>query len=108
MLVAHQKMEPFISLSASSLLDYRRTAAVSFASFTLHETNKPLLVQTGAVVAMLALAVEDDLAIKRDATFSLANLSDTPELQTGHTLRKPFFFSNNLFWFWKTLLGKEF
>ena len=83
MLVAHQKVEPFIKMTASPILDYRRTAAVSFASFTLHETNKPLLVQAGAVMAMLALVVDDDLAIKRDAAFALSNISDSPELQGG-------------------------
>jgi len=83
LLVTHQKVEPFIKMAASSLLDYRRTAAVSFASFTLHENSKPLLVQAGAVGAMLSLAVDDDLAIKRDATFAVGNLSDTPDLQTG-------------------------
>lgn len=88
MLVAHQKVEPFIKMTASPILDYRRTAAVSFASFTLHETNKPLLVQAGAVMAMLALVVDDDLAIKRDAAFALSNISDSPELQGGKGWRE--------------------
>jgi hypothetical protein len=57
LLVSQQKIDPFIQLARSDLLDYRRTAAVSFASFTLHEVNKPLLVQAGAITAMLALGI---------------------------------------------------
>jgi len=82
LVVQQRKFDPFIHLASSDLLEYRRTAATAFASFTLHEANKPVLVQGGAVAAILSLAVLDDLAIKRDAAFALANLSDTPELQS--------------------------
>jgi hypothetical protein len=65
----------------SQSLEYRRTAANAFASFTLHENNKLLLVQSGAIEGILALMIQDDLTIQRDSTFAIANLTDTAILQ---------------------------
>jgi hypothetical protein len=45
LIVAHKEVQPFIALASADLLEYRRTAATAFASFTLHEANKALLVQ---------------------------------------------------------------
>lgn len=66
---------------ADQSLEYRRTAANAFASFTLHENNKLLLVQSGAIESILALMIQPDLTIQRDATFAIANLTDTAILQ---------------------------
>ena len=70
------RVEPFMALANSDILEYRRTAAVCFASFTLHESNKSLMVRVGAIQPLLSLALDDDLATKRDATFAIANMSD--------------------------------
>jgi hypothetical protein len=68
--------------STDASLEYRRTAANSFASFTLHENNKLLLVQSpGVIEAILSLMICEDLTIQRDATFAIANLTDTSVLQ---------------------------
>ena len=40
MIVHDGKLDPFIRMANSPLLEYRRTAAVAMASFTLHEANK--------------------------------------------------------------------
>lgn len=82
LIVAHDKFQPFIHLANSDLLEYRRTAAASFASFTLHEGNKSTLIRNGVLPAIYSLALrQDDLAVLRDAAFAIANLSDSPELQ---------------------------
>ena len=81
LIVQDEKVSPFLTLAASPLLEYRRTAAVSLASFTLHETSKALMVRQGAIPAIFSLCVEDDLATKRDAIFAAANLCDSLELQ---------------------------
>ena len=44
MIVDDNKISPFFNLATSPLLEYRRTAAVAFASFSLHETNKAKMV----------------------------------------------------------------
>ena len=41
LLVADNRVEPFISLASEEYLDYKRTAAVAFASFSLNEENRP-------------------------------------------------------------------
>lgn len=82
LMVENKQIDVFLQCSqADSSLEYRRTAAAAFASFTLHEKNKPLLVQSSAVPAILSLLIQPDLAIQRDAAFALANLTDSPELQ---------------------------
>ena len=71
----------FVTLSKSPLLEYRRTAAVCFASFTLHEANKFHLIRAGCIPALLSLAMDKDLSTKRDGIFAIANLGDSMELQ---------------------------
>ena len=83
LIVQDGKVEPFAALALSPFLEYRRTAAIALASFTLHESNKPIMVQCGCVAALLSLGLQDDLPTKRDAAFSLANLADSMELQVG-------------------------
>lgn len=74
-------VEAFIKLARSPLLEYRRTAAVCFASFTLHETNKTHMIRAGCIPAILSLVLDKDLATKRDGIFAIANLGDSMELQ---------------------------
>eukprot|EP01031_Cornospumella_fuschlensis_P040692 gene40692-49616_t len=82
LMVENKQIEVFLQCAQpENSLEYRRTAAAAFASFTLHEKNKTLLIQANAVPAILTLLIQDDLAIQRDAAFALANLSDAPELQ---------------------------
>jgi hypothetical protein len=45
MIVEDNKILPFTILASSPLLEYRRSAAVAFASFSLHETNKAKMVR---------------------------------------------------------------
>jgi hypothetical protein len=78
---------PFVILAASPVLEYRRTAATCFASFTLHESNKSAMVRVGVIKALLALAIDEDLPTKRDALFSVANLAESLELQ-GDLIRE--------------------
>ncbi len=82
LIVANKQLEIFIECSKPEYsLEYRRMAAASFASFTLHEANKPLLIQQGAIPAILSLFIQDDLAIQRDAAFAISNITDSGELQ---------------------------
>jgi hypothetical protein len=49
MLVADNRVEPFITLAQEEYLDFKRTAAVAFASFSLNDENRPRLVRSGAL-----------------------------------------------------------
>jgi hypothetical protein len=82
LIVANKQIEIFIECAKpEQSLEYRRMAAASFASFTLHEANKPLLIQQGAIPAILSLIIQEDLAIQRDAAFAISNITDSAELQ---------------------------
>ena len=72
MIVHDNKIEPFVVLARSPLLEYRRTSALSLASFSLHESNKSLMVRSGCIDALLGLATDPGLAIRRDAVSSLS------------------------------------
>ncbi len=42
-------LAPFVRLAQSPLLDYQRTAAAAFSSFSLNEENKMRMVREGAL-----------------------------------------------------------
>lgn len=72
----------FINFAYSELLEYRRTAAIAFSSFTLNDINKKVLIrQEGCIAAILSLARQIDLITKRDAVVSLSNLCSSLEYQ---------------------------
>jgi len=54
-------LQPFIVLAQSSILDYQRTAAAAFSSFSLNEENKMKLVREGGLAQVSAdcLAARD-------------------------------------------------
>lgn len=111
LLVKDNRVEPFLSLASEEFIDYKRTAAVAFASFSLNEENRPKvrafyhpfileagmliachvrrvcvgvqLVRTGALRQMIESASLDDLEVQRDTAFALANISDSLDLQVG-------------------------
>jgi hypothetical protein len=83
MIINDGHIEAFISLAKNThILEYRRTAASAFASFSLHEKNKILMIQQeGCMEILFQLAHDEDLMTKRDAVFILANLSESLEFQ---------------------------
>ena len=51
------------------------------ASVSLSSDTKAFLIRTKAVKNVLLLALHNDVQVRRDAVFCVANLSDSPELQ---------------------------
>ena len=70
---------PFVEFSASNLLDFQRAAAAAFASMSLNETGRSLVLRKGGIKSLLHLCIHLDLAIQRDAVFSIANFAYSPE-----------------------------
>ena len=70
---------PFLEFSASNLLDFQRAAAAAFASMSLNETGKSLVLRKGGVKPVLQLCIHLDLAVRRDAVFCVANFAGSPE-----------------------------
>lgn len=76
-------LDPFVYLTRSHLLRYKKCAAYAFASLSLENENRKNLLQNEIVLEnILNLAVyQSDLQIQRDSVFCVANLSETSELQ---------------------------
>jgi hypothetical protein len=83
LIVSNKQLEIFLECAKpDNSLEYRRMAAATFASCTLHEASKPLLIQQNAIPAIISLAAQTDLAIQRDAAFAMSNMTDSAELQS--------------------------
>jgi vacuolar protein 8 len=70
---------PFCGLSASKPIDFQRAAAAAFASMSLNQYGKTLLLAKGFVSPLLELCIHDDLYIQRDAMFCVANFAGSQE-----------------------------
>ena len=69
---------PYLEFSASNLLDFQRAAAAAFASMSLNDTGKSLVLKKGGVKSILQLCIHLDLAVRRDAVHSVANFVASP------------------------------
>ncbi|KAL9191141.1 hypothetical protein ACHAXT_000847 [Thalassiosira profunda] len=72
---------PFIEFSGSNLLDYQRAAAAAFASMSLNQTGRSLVLRKGGIKPVLQLCIHLDLTVRRDAVFATANLASSPDLR---------------------------
>lgn len=72
---------PFLEFSGSDLLDFQRSAAAAFASMSLNETGKLLLLRKGSIKPALDLCIHLDLTVRRDAVYCIANLASSPDFR---------------------------
>ena len=70
---------PFVEFSASNVRDFQRAAASAFASLSLNETGKSLVLRRSGVKPLLLLCNHLDLTIQKDAVYSIANIVNSPE-----------------------------
>lgn len=77
---SHELYFPYVQFSASNLRDFQRAAAAAFASMSLNETGRSLVLRKGGIKPLLQLCIHLDLAIQRDAVFSVANFVSSPEI----------------------------
>lgn len=66
---------PFIEFAGSNLLDFQRAAAAAFASMSLNDTGKSLVLRKGGIKHVLQLCIHLDLTVRRDAVFCVANFA---------------------------------
>jgi len=74
-------LRAFVNLAQTPLIDFQRTAAVAFSSFSLAQENRAMLVREGGLAQILACLLFPDLQVQRDCAFALANVCDSVELQ---------------------------
>ena len=70
---------PFLELSTSDLLDFKRASAASMASMSLNQTGKNLVLRKGGVRNVLRMCVHLDLSVQREAVFCIANFVSSPD-----------------------------
>ena len=72
---------PFLEFSCSNLLDFQRAAAAAFASMSLNQTGKSLVLRKGGIRPILQLCIHLDLTVRRDAVFCIANFAGSPDFR---------------------------
>lgn len=70
---------PFLELSTSDLLDFKRASAASMASMSLNQTGTNLVLRKGGVRNVLRMCVHLDLSVQREAVFCIANFVSSPD-----------------------------
>lgn len=83
LIVKDGHIDAFIALaSKTDLVEYRRTAAAAFASFSLHEENKGVMVrQLGCLSTLFSLVQDPDKMAQQSAAFAIANLCEGEDIQ---------------------------
>mmetsp|Transcript_30666 Transcript_30666/g.64244 ORF Transcript_30666/g.64244 Transcript_30666/m.64244 type:complete len:505 (-) Transcript_30666:154-1668(-) len=71
----------FLEFSGSNLLDFQRAAAAAFASMSLNQTGKSLILRKGGIRPILQLCIHLDLTVRRDAVFCVANFVSSPDFR---------------------------
>lgn len=72
---------PFLELSTSELLDYKRASAASMASMSLNETGKMMVLKKGGIRACLRLCVHLDSSVQRESVRCIANFVASPDFR---------------------------
>ena len=72
---------PFLELSTSELVDYRRASAASMASMSLNQIGKTMILKKGGIRAVLRLCVHLDSCVQREAVFCIANFVASPDFR---------------------------
>ena len=78
-LASGEEAFPFLEYLSSNQLDFQRAAAAAFASMSLNQTGKSLILRKGGIKPILKLCIHLDLPVRRDAIFCIANFAASPD-----------------------------